>query len=76
MDRLTNDSNIFDVINDDTFAFQCFLKLKEYEDTGVEPKQIRQMQLRINRLVALVNALRKELGNVVGRFSREETSAG
>ena len=73
MNRLTTESNIFDVINDDTFAFQCFLKLKEYEDTGIEPKQIKQMQLRINRLVVLVNALRKELGNVAGRFITEKT---
>lgn len=72
MDRLTTETNITDALHDEGFALMCFLKLKQYEDTGLEPKQIRQLLLRVKRLVALVEALRKELSNVVGRLYREE----
>ncbi len=75
MKKLTDEFTMKDILDNPEFGVLCFLQLKTYEDTEVEPKQIKQMQLRIDRLVALVNALRKELGNVVGRFSREETGA-
>ena len=66
--RLTTESNIIDALNDEGFALMCFLKLKQYEDTGLEPCEIRKIQIQVNGLVALVKSLRKELSNVVKRF--------
>lgn len=76
MNRLTTETNITDALHDEGFALMCFLKLKQYEDTGLEPKQIKPLQHKVNVLVALVDALRKELSNVVGRLCREENRTG
>lgn len=59
MNRLTTETNITDALHDEGFALMCFLKLKQYEDIGLEPKEIRLLQRRVNWLIALVNALRK-----------------
>lgn len=61
MNRLTTDSNIWDVVNDDTFAFQCFMKLKKYEDTGLSPEDVTR--LKINSVKVIFQLLCKVLGN-------------
>lgn len=69
MDRLTNDSNIKDVINDDTFAFQCFLKLKQYEDIGLSPEEVIRLKRNDERRLKL---LCKAIGIEVKKMDEEQ----
>ena len=64
MKRLTTDTNITEVLNDDGFALMCFLKLKQYEDTGFTPTQVVGLNLRVKGQTSVINALRKELSNL------------
>jgi hypothetical protein len=57
MNRLTTNSNILDVVNDDTFAFQCFLKLKKYEDTGLLPEDIEKLKSQNNMRGQLIKSV-------------------
>ena len=44
MDRLTTETNMLDIIKDDSFALLCYLKLKKYEDTGLSPDEIDSLK--------------------------------
>lgn len=46
MDRLTTETNITDALNDEGFALMCFLKLKQYEDTGLTPDEVLRVKRR------------------------------
>lgn len=43
MDRLTNETNIIDVVRDEGFALMLYLKLKKYEDLGFEPDELHRI---------------------------------
>lgn len=46
MDRLTTETNITDALHDEGFALMCFLKLKQYEDTGLTPDEVLRVKRR------------------------------
>lgn len=72
MNRLTTDSNIWDVVNDDTFAFQCFLRLKAYEDTGLSPEDVIKIKkYNERRMQLLCNAVGLEVNNMDEQQKRE-----
>lgn len=63
MQKMTEQYNLVDVVVNPTAAMDIYKRLRQYEQTDVEPYEITRLRNRVKMLVALTNALRKELSN-------------
>lgn len=61
MDRLTTETNMLDIIKDDSFALLCYLKLKKYEDTGLSPDEIDSLKKQNNVRGQLIKSIKIEV---------------
>lgn len=63
MQKMTEQYNLVDVVVNPTAAMDIYKRLRQYEQTDVEPYEITRLRNRVKMLVALTNAVRKELSN-------------
>ena len=61
MDRLTTETNMLDIIKDDSFALLCYLKLKKHEDTGLSPDEIDSLKKQNNVRGQLIKSIKIEV---------------
>ena len=66
MQKMTEQYNLVDVVVNPTAAMDIYKRLRQYEQTDIEPSEITGLKNRVNMLVALTKAFRKELSNRVG----------
>ena len=60
MERLTSESNITDIFNG-SFALRLFLKLKEYEDTGLSPNEVKRLKRENGIKTKIIQSVRTEV---------------
>ncbi len=66
MKKMTDEYSLVDAVLNPTAAMEIYKRLRQYEQTDIEPSEITGLKNRVNMLVALTNAFRKELSNRVG----------
>lgn len=66
MKKMTDEYNLVDAVLNPTAAMEIYKRLRQYEQTDIEPSEITGLKNRVNMLVALTKAFRKELSNRVG----------
>lgn len=66
MKKMTDEYSLVDVVLNPTAAMEIYKRLRQYEQTDIEPSEITGLKNRVNMLVALTKAFRKELSNRVG----------
>lgn len=66
MPKLTEQYSLVDAVLNPTAAMEMYKKLRQYEQSELEPVDVINLKVQNNRLRALINSLRKELSNRVG----------
>ncbi len=66
MKKMTDEYSLVDAVLNPTAAMEIYKRLRQYEQTDIEPSEITGLKNRVNMLVALTKAFRKELSNRVG----------
>ena len=66
MKKMTDEYSLVDAELNPTAAMEIYKRLRQYEQTDIEPSEITGLKNRVNMLVALTKAFRKELSNRVG----------
>lgn len=55
-EKLTADTySMFKAVDDKGFALELYLKLREYENTGLTPAEVLRMQRELKRLQTLID---------------------
>lgn len=54
MNRLTDSSNMICILEDKGFAVECFVRLMQYENTGLTPPEVQRLQKEVRRQKDLI----------------------
>ena len=61
MQKMTEQYNLVDAVLNPTAAMEIHKKLCKYEETELEPNEIKRLKRRVEVLRKLLNSLRKEI---------------
>ena len=69
MSGLTSTHKLIEILTNDVIASNCFMKLKEYEDTGLQPEDIKKL-INENAKLKRTNNMQRILMSAKGVISK------
>lgn len=69
MSGLTSTHKLIEILTNDVIASNCFMKLKEHEDTGLQPEDIKKL-INENAKLKRTNNMQRILMSAKGVISK------